>query len=460
MVVDFITANIAFLLFDICRFYMSNTHTLWHNLGAFLGNRTLVTEQVLIPIFMVGIYTLSGFYNEPERRSRIAELITTFLSAIAPTILIYFVLLINDIGIRKIEHYKLILTLFGLLFVITYIGRFIVTTRLFRSIRRGQIRFNTVIIGNSRRARKVAQRLVRSQSIYGYNIFGYVPVAGESSAPGEVPLLNFNDLRRLVNENQISDVIIALQDEDNEQMVLNVMNQLFQFNVKIKVAAGSFSYLTSSIRIQDIYGEPLLEVSRSQLSDCARNLKRMGDIVAAAFSLVVLAVPMAIVALAVKLDSPGPAFYSQVRIGYRQRPFRIYKFRTMVSGAEADGPQLSHDNDSRVTRLGRILRKYRIDELPQFWNVLRGEMALVGPRPERAYFIEKILPIAPYYTLLQQVRPGLTSWGMVKFGYARSVEEMVERSRYDLLYVGNMSLTVDMKILIFTIRTVFTGKGM
>lgn len=460
IIVDYITANIVFLLFDICRFYMSDTKMQWGQLTSFLGNSTLVTEQALIPMLMVGIYTLSGFYNEPERRSRIAELITTFLSAAALTILIYLGLLINDFGMHKIQHYKIILVMFSLIFVITYIGRFIVTTLLFRSIRRGEICFNTVIIGNSRRARKVAQRLVRTQSIYGYNICGYVPIEGEISAPGEVPLISFSDVEKMVDEKRISDVIVALQDENDEQMVLNVMNQLFRFNVSIKVAAGSFSYLTSNIHIEDIYGEPLIEVSRSRLSECARNLKRVGDIVAAILALTVLILPMAVIAICVKLDSPGPAFYKQKRIGYRRRPFNIYKFRTMVCEAEADGPQLSSPDDSRITRIGRFLRKYRIDELPQFWNVIRGEMALVGPRPERAYFIEKILKIAPYYTLLQQVRPGLTSWGMVKYGYASTVKEMVKRSHFDLLYIGNMSFTVDMKILIFTIRTVLTGKGM
>ena len=177
-------------------------------------------------------------------------------------------------------------------------------------------------------------------------------------------------------------------------------------------------------------------------------------------SLILLLPVMSVVALAIKLDSKGPVFYHQERIGYRRRPFKIHKFRTMVAEAEPNGPQLSSENDMRITHIGRFLRKYRIDEIPQFWNVLKGEMAFVGPRPERAYYIEKIIRVAPYYTLLQQVRPGLTSWGMVKFGYATTVEEMVERSKYDLIYIGNMSLTVDVKILIYTIRTVLTGKGM
>lgn len=459
ILVDLLTANVAFLLFDICRYCMLGSEVTAIRLVLYLLTPKLILEQLLLPMIAVCVYGISGFYNNPEQRSRISELISTFLSSLFLGIVFYFGLLVNDVGYRKMDHYLMVGCLCGIYFVVTYIGRYIVTTALFREIRRGNIRFNTVIIGNSRRARKVAQQLVRTQSLYGYNIMGYVPVAGESSAPGEVPLLSIEDLKSLVDNKRISDIVIALQDENNEHTVLAVMNILFRFDVRIKVAAGSFSYLTSGIRLQDIYGEPLLEVSCSRLSDCARNLKRLGDIVLSSFALLVLAVPMAVLAIAVKLDSHGPAFYSQERIGYRRRTFRIHKFRTMVPEAEEEGPQLTHDGDSRVTRLGRVLRKYRLDELPQFWNVLRGEMSLVGPRPERAYYIEKILHTAPYYTLLQQVRPGLTSWGMVKFGYATSVEEMVQRAKYDLIYVGNMSLTVDLKIMIFTVRTVLTGQG-
>lgn len=455
---DFLTANIVFLLFDICRYFMQNLAERF-TLDSFLLNWKILLEQGLIPLFVLMVYGISGFYNEPERRSRITELITTALSAIVVSLVIYLMLLVNDMGLAKVGHYKMIVILFGLFFVVTYIGRYIITTSLFNRIRRGNLRFNTVIVGNSPRSRKVAQSLVRTQSLYGYNIVGFMPVVGESIGAGDVRLLNFEDLRKLVDDHAISDVIIALENDDDERTVLSVMNRLFEFDISIKVAAGSFSYLTSGIRLEDIYGEPLLEVSCSQLSECARNLKRLGDIVASALSLVVLAIPMAVVALAVKIDSPGPALYHQERIGHRRRPFRIHKFRTMVAEAEAEGPRLSSRNDARVTRLGRFLRKYRIDELPQFWNVLLGEMALVGPRPERAYYMEKIVRRAPYYTLLQQVRPGLTSWGMVKYGYASNVEEMIERSKYDLLYIGNMSLTVDMKILIYTIRTVLTGRG-
>lgn len=161
----------------------------------------------------------------------------------------------------------------------------------------------------------------------------------------------------------------------------------------------------------------------------------------------------------VKSGSKGPVFYSQERIGYRQKPFKIYKFRSMRIDAEQSGPQLSEEDDPRITKVGHVLRKYRLDEIPQFWNVLKGEMSLVGPRPEREFYIRQIIKEAPYYTLLQQVKPGLTSWGMVKFGYAKNVKEMVERSKFDLLYLANMSVLMDFKILIHTVKTVVMGKG-
>ncbi|MDE6291532.1 MAG: sugar transferase, partial [Muribaculaceae bacterium] len=166
-----------------------------------------------------------------------------------------------------------------------------------------------------------------------------------------------------------------------------------------------------------------------------------------------------VLAVKVKTDSKGPVFYTQERIGLKERPFQIIKFRTMRTDAEAQGPQLSNDDDPRVTKSGKVMRKYRLDELPQFWNVLKGEMSIVGPRPERKYFINKIIRKAPYYTLLYQARPGITSWGMVKYGYASDVDEMIERSKYDLLYISNMSILVDLKIMLYTVMTILEGKG-
>lgn len=197
------------------------------------------------------------------------------------------------------------------------------------------------------------------------------------------------------------------------------------------------------------------------MTECETNLKRTSDVVLSFVALVLLLPLFAIVAALIKCKSGGPVIFKQKRVGLHGKPFTIYKFRTMVVDAEADGkPRLTRVDDERVLPFGHFMRKYRIDELPQFWNVLIGDMSIVGPRPERQYFIDQIVEQAPYYTLLFQVRPGITSLGMVKYGYASSVEAMVERMRYDIIYIENISFVTDLKIVIYTIRTVVTGKGL
>ena len=195
------------------------------------------------------------------------------------------------------------------------------------------------------------------------------------------------------------------------------------------------------------------------MSEMEQNVKWLFDRLVSLMSLIVLSPLFAILSILVKSSSEGPVFYRQERIGRGGKPFGIYKFRTMYVNAEADGPQLSHEGDSRITPLGIKLRKYRLDELPQFYNVLRGDMSIVGPRPERAYYIKQILERAPYYYLLHQLRPGITSWGMVRYGYASTVDEMIERLYYDWLYYEHMSIKLDLAVLLCTMGTIIKGKG-
>lgn len=448
------------MLFNICRFYLSDAHTAFIDLGGYIFSSKLVLEQIFIPPMLVCIYTLTGYYNNPLLRSRIDDLISSFEASLINTSLIYLALFVNEQGVRKGTHYEVVIILFGLLFVLTYIGRFIVTTHIFSRIRNRKWRFNTIIIGNSSHARAFADKLAKSQSIYGYRTIGFVALEGEKNVRDSHAVFALGDLDTVIDTHDVAQFIIVSEQNTDETKVLKLLEKLFPLKIPIKVAADSFSYLSTGIRTQDIFGEPLIEISSNSVGESQKNVKRFVDIIVSFFALIILILPLAVVGLLVKIDSKGNIIYKQKRVGKSGRLFNIYKFRTMVSDAEAGGPQLSSPNDKRITPLGKLLRKYRIDELPQFWNVLKGDMSLVGPRPERPYYIEQIVKQAPYYILLHQVRPGLTSWGMVKFGYAQSVEEMVERSRYDLLYLTNMGLSVDLKIMIFTIKTVLSGRGM
>jgi exopolysaccharide biosynthesis polyprenyl glycosylphosphotransferase len=330
--------------------------------------------------------------------------------------------------------------------------------RFFHCIRQKRWKFKAVIIGNSQAARKLARKIGRSESLFSYEIVGYVPLEGEKDAEDDAVVIPEEQLGEVCKQQNISTLIIV-PEKRREKKLLELISKLFKYGCQIKVAGGTISFITAGIRTQDVYGEPLVDVSSPSMSEAEKNIKRLFDILLSSIALLVCLPFMGIVALLIKADSKGPVFYSQERVGYRQKPFSIYKFRSMTQTAEVGIPQLSKPGDMRITKIGRILRKYRIDELPQFWNIIKGDMSLVGPRPERPFYIEKITKIAPYYTLLHQVRPGLTSWGMVKFGYASTVEDMVKRCKYDLVYLSNMTLTVDLKIMIYTIKTVVSGRG-
>lgn len=458
VVSDLAAGFIAFFLFNIIRFFLlrqyGSNEMLWH----YVLMPKLIVESILVPLSMVAVYWLSGYYNIPFGKSRLQELLTTLFSSMLNTILIYLVLLINDQTGRRTVNYEIILSLFGLLFTFCYLGRLIITSIVRRHFRNHQWEFNALIVGTSRKARETARRLVAGPSRVGYNIIGFVRIPGEDSYDDDSSAFTIDEIERVCNENDVDQVIIA-QSNYNEEKVLNLLYHLYSLGLPIKIMPDTFSYITSGIRLQDIYGEPFIDLTSPAISESSKNIKRTFDVVASAMILLLLSPVFLFLAVMVRRDSKGPVFYSQERIGRRQKPFLIYKFRSMVADAENDCPQLSSDNDSRVTKVGRFLRKYRLDELPQFWNVLKGDMSIVGPRPERAYFIAKIMERAPYYALVYQVRPGITSWGMVKYGYASTVDQMVERTRFDLIYMSNMSLFVDFKILIYTVNTVLTGKG-
>ncbi|HWM92306.1 MAG TPA: TIGR03013 family XrtA/PEP-CTERM system glycosyltransferase [Thermoanaerobaculia bacterium] len=229
----------------------------------------------------------------------------------------------------------------------------------------------------------------------------------------------------------------------------------------IRVQEGSSYYeqLTGKIMVEGLRKSWLIFSDGFVVSRGVLFSKRLLDIIAASIGLL-LALPfMVLVALAVKLDSRGPILFRQERIGRGRKPFNVWKFRSMRTDAEKNGPVWARQEDPRVTRVGRFIRNTRLDELPQLWNVLVGDMSLVGPRPERELFVQQLLETSPYYGQRLVVRPGLTGWAQIKVPYASSFEESIEKLKYDLYYIKNMSLFLDISILLSTARIVLLGRG-
>lgn len=456
--IDYITSMAGFFLFNFFRYILLNIHDDGITFPEYLLSGKMIIEQIFIPFLMLGVFWLSGYYNHPFGKSRLEELSNTIFSSISNTILIYLLLLINDQLQPRITSYELIVTLFLCLFSFTYIGRLSITQSAIQHFKQRKWCFNTVMIGDSEVAMETARRLRNTQSKLGYNVMAHIHLPGEKASTESHPTIRREQLDIMCSDGQVDQIIIVPEKTD-ETKILYLLYNLLPLGVPIRIAPTALSILSSNVRLQDVYAEPFVDLTSPVVSEFSKNLKRMIDVIASIAALIILSPVMAVTALAIKRSSPGPVFYSQERIGLHQKPFKIYKFRSMINDAEKQGPQLSDDDDPRITKVGHILRKYRIDELPQFWNVLIGDMSLVGPRPEREYFIRQIVKEAPYYTLVHQVRPGITSWGMVKYGYAKTVKEMIERTRFDLLYLSNMSVTMDFKIMIHTVNTVFSGEG-
>lgn len=455
IVSDFISASVAWLLFNVLRYEVFAIHEGASNLLDYLQYPGVLAGQMVIPFFWLVLYYFSGYYNKPFGKSRLTEFFSTFITVLIGTLLVFFVLVLDDIPESIRIYYELFFGLFGLQFLITYVPRLLITQDGMKKIRNREWAVNVLVIGAGEKAVCIARDLYR----LGYHICGFVQEDGGQpvKADREQVLGAVGDIPALMEKVPVDEIVLAVESKDN-RVLLGILYSFYRYKCPVKVLADRFNML-SKIRIRTIRGIPLVDVTDNNFSPAEQNIKFFLDKLCSVVALLLFSPLFVYIAWRVKKDSPGPVFFQQERIGYLGQPFWMYKFRTMYVNAEENGPLLASEDDCRITPFGRVMRKYRLDELPQFWNVLKGDMSLVGPRPERKYFIDEIVKTAPYYYLLHNVRPGITSLGMVKYGYAVNVEKMVERMEYDILYYENMSLTLDLTILIYTVKTVVTGKG-
>ncbi|MFN4110998.1 MAG: undecaprenyl-phosphate glucose phosphotransferase [Ignavibacteria bacterium] len=450
---DFITINVAYIIYFYFR-----VETGWFQL---ISRPEFFLPMLVIYFYWFFVFLFVGMYRTWFAASRFDELTTLFKTSFFGVFVLFFLIFIDDVSYQQTSGQRYLIFIYWLIFLLLVgAGRLFIRSLQRNLLLKGIGRRNTIIIGYNEKAKEIFDRVNRAKAL-GLDVIGFV-LLNEYSIPSvnnKKILGKMNEIKEIVNNYNVKEVIIAL-DKHEHDLMLDVIAKCDFNDLNIKIVPDLYEIISGQARTNQLYGIPLIEINPQLMPVWERKIKRLMDII---FSLIILILTLPItliVALAIKLDSEGPVFFKQIRVGKDGKEFKIYKFRSMVKDAEKQtGPVWSTKDDPRITRVGKIIRKFRLDEIPQFINVLRGEMSLVGPRPERPYFVEKLSQEIPLYKRRLKVKPGITGWAQVKHKYDETIEDVKKKLQYDLYYIENISLRMDLKILFRTIFVVLFGKG-
>jgi exopolysaccharide biosynthesis polyprenyl glycosylphosphotransferase len=453
ILLDLITASLAWGFFYYLRkIYIEHE--------PFQTNPTFFLGIIVVPFIWFAVYFMQGTYHDVGRMYRLKILGLTFFGSLIGTFILFFALLLDDTIVGYQSYYQSLIILFLLYFISTLIVRLLLTNWIVAQIHQRKSGFRTLLIGGSDKAVSIYNEIQQLEKGIGNDFIGFVNLNGiDKLLENELPYLGHADkLEEIIIKSNPEEVIIALESTEHERLS-SIISRIDSGNISIKILSDMYDILSGSVKMTNIYGALLMEVNTDTMPIWQKLTKRVLDFVLSLLAIMILLPVYSLLAILVKMSSKGSILYCQDRVGVNGKLFKIIKFRTMFVDSEKNGPQLSSENDPRITPIGRFLRKVRLDEIPQFFNVLIGDMSLVGPRPERQFYIDKISAIEPQFRQLTKVRPGITSWGQVKFGYAENVDQMLQRMKFDLLYLKNRSLALDFKIMLYTVRIVLQGTG-
>lgn len=417
---------------------------------------------IIIYFYWLIIFTFFGMYRTWFASSRFDEISTLFKTTFIGIFILFFVIFISDFleGSESSNRILIFIYWFFLFFFVA-VSRLVLRSFQRRLIIKGIGRRGTVIVGYNLKANEAHDQILDHPAL-GLDVVAYVAINGENIGKKYKNIEvkdSLDNLLDVINQTHASEVIIALEKEDHDLLV-DIISKVENKSIGLKIVPDLYEILSGQARTSQLYGIPLIDIMPELMPEWEKKLKRISDVLISMIILIITFPLNILISIFIKLDSPGPVLFKQDRIGMNNKIFRIYKFRSMFLDAEKHtGPVWSRKDDPRVTRVGRFLRKLRLDEIPQFYNVLKGEMSLVGPRPERPYFVDMLAQQLPYYRRRLKVRPGITGWAQVKHKYDESIEDVKVKLRYDLFYIENMSFRMDIKILARTILVVLFGKG-